>query len=151
MKYTSNQINAMSFLEWTESMANELNKAGYMEESIKMSEDRVPQKCRVPYSVSEPKYFLLGSVTKAEEIEYLKSLGLLNNGRCPMCGSEIIGSPGRFTSGYDHNYHFQVCQNCVKRRKGVSVNAVSKQGCVIALLLLPWNIIKSVLNFNINY
>ena len=36
MKYTSNQINAMSFLEWIESMANELNKAGYIEE------DKVP-------------------------------------------------------------------------------------------------------------
>jgi hypothetical protein len=139
MKYTSNQINAMSFLEWTESMADELNKAGYMEEG------------KVPYSVSEPKYFLLGSVTKAEEIEHLKSLGLLNNGRCPMCGSKIVDSPGRFTSGYDYNYHFQVCQNCVRRRKGISVNSASKQGCIIALLLFPWNILKSVLNFNINY
>ena len=40
MKYISNQINAMSFLEWIESMANELNKTGYIEES------------KVPYSLS---------------------------------------------------------------------------------------------------
>ena len=40
MKYTFNQINAMSFLEWIESMANELNKTGYIE------------KGKVPYSLS---------------------------------------------------------------------------------------------------
>ena len=40
MKYTSNQIHTMSFLEWIESMVNKLNKAGYIEEG------------KVPYSLS---------------------------------------------------------------------------------------------------
>lgn len=40
MKYASNQINAMSFLEWTESVADKLNKTGYIE------------KDKVPYSLS---------------------------------------------------------------------------------------------------
>ena len=85
MKYTSSQINAMSWKEWTETMAKELNDAGFRTNGVKILDDGTLEKGLVPFSVNgEPKYFLLGSVDKAEESEYLKSLGLLNNGRCPM-------------------------------------------------------------------
>ena len=146
MKYTSSQINAMSWKEWTETMAKELNDAGFRTNGVKILDDGTLEKGLVPFSVNgEPKYFLLGSVDKAEEIEYLKSLGLLNNGRCPMCGEKIIGNPGRFTSGYDSNYHFQVCQNCVRNGNRTYVNPANNQGCMIALVLFPWNIIKHIL------
>ena len=134
-RYTSEQINAMTFKEWVEVMADELNKAGYKYIGAGGKQE--------PFSVlDEPKYFLLGNIDKAEEIDYLKNIGLLNNGRCPMCGNKIIGSPGRFTSGYDLNYHFQVCQNCVQNWKGKRIKSSQNQGCIVAVLLLPWNIIK---------
>lgn len=139
MKYTSEQINAMSWREWTETMAKELNGAGFQYKGIGNKLES--------YSVGKeedgPKLFLLGSVENSEEITYLKNIGLLNNGRCPMCGNKIVGTPGRFISGYDSNYHFQVCQHCINKRKRVSVNS-SNQGCIIVLLLIPFNIIKHI-------
>lgn len=145
MKYTSSQINAMSWNEWNEAMAKELNEAGFRHYGIHIEEDRSLKKCLVPYKAGDdPKVFLLGTVEKAEEIDYLKSIGLLNNGRCPMCGKEIIGSPGRFTSGYDPNYHFQVCQNCVQHGRRTSVNPANNQGCMLALLFFPWNVLKYI-------
>ena len=145
MKYSSSQINAMSWKEWAEAMANELNKAGYTMNSISIAKDGTLGNVKAPYKVlDDPKYFLLGSVEKAEEITYLKRLGLLNNGRCPMCGNPIKGNPGRFTSGYDYNYHFQVCQNCVQRRNGTPTKSTNSQGCMIALALLPWSIVKYI-------
>lgn len=142
MKYTSEQINAMSWREWTETMAKELNDAGFQYKGIGNKLE--------PYSVGkeedDPKMFLLGSVENPEEITYLKNIGLLNNGRCPMCGNKIIGTSGKFTSGYDSNYNFQVCQNCVNKRKRVSINS-SNQGCIIALLFMPFNLMKHVFGF----
>lgn len=142
MKYTSEQINAMSWREWAETMAKELNEAGFQYRGIGNKLE--------PYSVGKaedgPKLFLLGSVENSEEITYLKNIGLLNNGRCPMCGNKIIGASGRFTSGFDSNYHFQVCQSCVNKRKRVSINS-SNQGCIVALLLMPLSIVNIFFKF----
>lgn len=138
-QYTSEQIEAMSWREWTETMAKELNEAGFKCKGVSNKLQ--------PYTVWEgedsPKLFLLGSVEKVEEITYLKNIGLLNNGRCPMCGGMIKGTPGRFTSGYDPNYHFQVCINCVRKRNGIHVNS-NNQGCVVALLLMPFHLFKYI-------
>lgn len=148
MKYTSEQVKAMSWREWTETMAKELNEAGFKHMGITLDpETRALGKELQPYSVGDdadgPKLFLLGSVESSKEIDYLKNIGLLNNGRCPMCGNVINGNPGRFTSGYDPNYHFQVCQNCVNKGRRNSVNPAN-QGCIIALLLMPFNLLKHI-------
>ena len=147
MKYTSEQINDMSWREWTETMARELNAANFKQTGVSLDSERKLGKTTKQYAVDEdnlgPKIFLLGSVETAKEIDYLKNIGLLNNGRCPMCGNPITGSPGRFTSGYDSNYHFQVCQDCVKKRNRISINT-SNQGCIVSLLLLPFSISKYI-------
>lgn len=148
MKYTAEQVKAMSWREWAETMARELNEAGFKHVGITSDpETHALRKELKPYSVEEdadgPKLFLLGSVESSKEIDYLKNIGLLNNGRCPMCGNMINGSPGRFTSGYDPNYHFQVCQNCVQKRENGAVNPAN-QGCIVALLFIPFNLIKHI-------
>ena len=134
--YTTQQINDMSWQEWNEIMAEELNKAGYKSHAGTQWEG--------PYRAGDdPRIFILGTVGEREKINYLKSIGLLNNGRCPMCGKPIYGNPGRFTSGYDPDFHFQICQECVNIGKRTSLNpANSSRGCVVALLLFPMYIIK---------
>ena len=136
MKYSSQQINNMSWQEWNEVMADELNKAGFV--------SRPGTQWEHPHEAGdEPEMFILGEVSEKNEINYLKTLGLLNNGRCPMCGNPIVGNPGRFTSGYDYDCHFQICQNCVNRGKRISVNpANTSSGCIVALLLFPIHLLK---------
>jgi len=145
MKYTSYQIRQMSWAEWNATMANELNSAGFRcrgfnEETRKWENNRDLYRA----DSSDPKIFILGTVDGAKEYEYLKSIGLLNNGRCPMCGGSIDGNPARFTSGYDHNAHFQICQSCCNRGRKRSLNHANNSGCIIALLVLPWHLIKSL-------
>lgn len=96
------------------------------------------------FSRGEDINHILGTVDGAPEYEHLKKVGLLNNGRCPMCGEPIYGNPGRFTSGCDYNAHFQICQNCVNKGRRTSVNPANRQGCIIALLFLPYYLIKGL-------
>lgn len=145
MKYSSLDINAMSWAEWTATMAKELNEAGYRtrgyNEEIGGWQDNY---ALFQEDVSDPKFFILGAVDGSAEISYLKSLGLLNNGRCPSCGNRIVGSPGRFTSGYNSSVHFHICQNCIVKGQEISVNNANNIGCIISIVLLPWHILKSI-------
>lgn len=72
----------MSRAEWNATMANELNSAGFRcrgfnEETRKWENNRNLYRA----NGSDPKVFILGTVDVAKECEYLKSIGLLNNGR----------------------------------------------------------------------
>lgn len=135
MTYKSSDICGMTWQEWNEAMAEELNKAGF---KAKAFDGQKWTKTGKYDAGDDPKLFVLGTIEDANAITYLKDIGLLNNGRCPMCGEPIIGKPGRFTSGYDPNFHFQICQNCVNSRGGMRRSTAQSGGCLVALLLLPW-------------
>lgn len=133
MKYTSEQINAMTRWEWCENMAEELNNAGFREKRFREYDKYgKPQYDYLPYEMLDEKTFILGAVCGTEEIEHLKSIGLLNNGRCPMCGEPIRGKPGRFTDGYNPSMHFQICQKCVAKGNRSSN---SGKGCALFILI----------------
>lgn len=135
----------MSWQEWNEAMADELNQKGFKTAVIQIDERGALSNQLGEYEAGDdPKLFVLGTIKDSAAISYLKDVGLLNNGRCPMCGRPINGNPGRFTSGYDSNYHFQVCQNCVKTRvRTRNARTSSGSGCVISLFLFPWYLLKS--------
>lgn len=145
MKYTAEQVRQMSWPEWNDTMAKELNEKGFKARGYNSETQRWEDNYK-SYTAdpSEPKIFILGTVDGADEIECLKRAGLLNNGRCPMCGSPIYSNPGRFTSGFDSSVNFQICQNCCNKGKRTSINPANNSGCIIALLLLPWHLIKSL-------
>lgn len=143
MKYTTSQIKQMTWAEWNDAMARELNENGFKASGFnsvlgKWENNKQPYKA----DPSNPKIFILGTVSGAAEYECLKRAGLLNNGRCPRCGNPIYGKPGRFTSGYDPNAHFQICQDCVKKGRRRSINPANRSGCLLALILMPWHLIK---------
>ncbi|MBQ3944798.1 MAG: DUF805 domain-containing protein [Alphaproteobacteria bacterium] len=109
-EYTSSYLNSISWQEWNNLMAKELNEAGFRRRNTFSSNCEM-----VEYEAPDdyPKGFILGAVDGYEEIEFLKKRRLLNNGRCPMCGKAIT-VPGTFTSGFDHRMSFQICQSCAR-------------------------------------
>ena len=140
MKYTAEQVNSMPYLEWMQTIAKELNDAGFLTKGMGGA--------RVPYQVYEqdPRYFFLGSINDSDAMDYLKELGLVNNGRCPMCGAEIKGEPWRFTDGYNSSLNFHICKRCAKEGGAMSVNPANHTGCLVAILLAPWATIKSLIS-----
>ncbi len=128
----------MTWHQWNETMAKELNEAGFKARGFNSKLGKwVDNYC--DYSApSDPELFILGEVDGVKEIDYLKEIGLLNNGRCPDCGKPINGMPARFTSGSNHNMHYQICQSCCNKGKGMSVNPANNSGCMVALLFMPF-------------
>ena len=88
MKYSTENINNISYHEWMETIANELNAAGFKGEGYNAAENKF-MKNVAPYKVSDDRYFFMGAINDAKAMDYLKSIGLVNNGRCPICGSPI--------------------------------------------------------------
>ncbi len=87
MKYTKDQILSMSWKEWNETMAKELNEAGFLGPGFNSESQRFENHI-APYKADgRNEDFVFGTITRSAEINYLKDVGLLNNGRCPMCCS----------------------------------------------------------------
>lgn len=135
MKYTKEDVLGMSWQNWNETMAKELNDKGFT-----CNWGREPR----PYQGNiNPKDFILGEVgsDRRDEIEYLKSLGLLNNGRCPLCGKPIVSNLGRFTSGFDSSIYFDICNDCAGAKGRGKVSTLDSLylngGCLTTLLLSP--------------
>lgn len=144
MRYSSLQVRRMTFQQWIETCVKELNSAGFKANGYN-SETGKWQDNFSPYDVGDPEFFFLGELNDANALEYLKSIGLVNNGRCPLCGNSIEGNPGRFTSGHNPSFHFQICQNCANRGGKMSMNHANNTGCIISLMLMPWHLIKGVI------
>lgn len=147
MKYTSEQINSMSWHEWNQTMAKELNDAGFRTMEYQQVKKNVYKNAdNALYFTLEdsPELFILGAVYKSPELDYLKRLGLLNNGRCPMCGNKISRNTGLFTYSLNPAVNFEICHSCVKKWKRISMSQ-NNYGCLIALLLFPYHLLKFIL------
>lgn len=143
MKYSTEKINSMSYQEWMETIAKELNEAGFKGEGYNATMGRF-MKNVAPYEVNDVSTFFMGAINDSSAMDYLKSIGLVNNGRCPMCGAVIKGTPSRFMDGMNPNLNFQICSSCGKEGKRISINPANNSGCMLAFVLLPLNIIKHV-------
>jgi len=143
MKYTKEQILSMSWQEWNETMAKELNAAGYLGPGYN-PEKKCLDNHIAPYEANCPeREFVFGKITRSAEISHLKEIGLLNNGRCPMCGGEITGNPSQFTDGFNPNINFHICNSCGNFGRKISSNPANSSGCIVALLFLPYHLIKA--------
>ena len=104
MEYSKEQVASMPYLTWMETIAKELNEAGFKSD----------KKLSTPYSVSEDNvtYFFMGAINDPNAMKYLKRIGLVNNGRCPMCGEKIKGSPSNFVDNLHPGLDFHICSYC---------------------------------------
>lgn len=106
MKYTEQQLHGLKYKDYILLMAKELNDNGYTDEDGNQ------------YSVSTDvngefvSDFSLGfvlSLKDVEAVEFLKRIGLLDNGRCPLTGLMIYdGCKKRYTSKYSSDVHFDI-------------------------------------------
>ncbi len=131
MKYTAAEVNKMSYYEWMSTIASELNLAGF----------KADRRTLRPYTVSEDGlwYFFMGAINDPDAMNYLKRIGLVNNGRCPMCGREIKGTPSQFTDNLHPGLDFYICTSC--RKEGQRRNG---QGCLLGVICLPWFLLKNI-------
>lgn len=145
MKYSAEEINNLSYLEWMEIIAKELNAAGFKGRGYSETAGCM-MKDISPYNVDMDNvhYFFLGCINDAKAMDYLKSLGLVNNKRCPMCGAVIKGRPSKFTDGFNPDLNFHICSSCRRDGQGISINSAKSSGCLLALILIPWNLIKNL-------
>ena len=143
MKYSSNQINSMTWQQWNETMAKELTAAGFKGRDYI---DGRWQECGPVVAGNEPRFFISSVITDVDRLNYLKELGLIDNGRCPMCGGKIVGTPGRYTNRFDKNFTHQICQNCVQSRGGLkktsSNNSSQSSGCMVTLMVIAISVIS---------
>ena len=145
MKYSAEEINDMSYLEWMETIANELNLAGFKTSGYSETARKFVKNIN-PYEVYDVKTFFLGSISDYKAMDYLKEIGLVNNKRCPMCGNPITGTPSTFTCGITPHLSFHICSSCRREGKRISINPANNSSCMLAIILMPWYKIKNAIS-----
>lgn len=100
MKYTRSQVRDMSPMEYWEAMCQELKKAGFQ-----------GQRGNRPPHDYEPFDAVFGGdiVFNLDAVHYLQNMGLLDNGKCPMCG--IREDAVNYALSYQNGATFHVCKN----------------------------------------
>jgi len=123
-KFSYQEIKDIGYHSFIEMMVNKLNEVGIKPRTYH----------EFLFDETDPVSSFMGGICNSySAIEYLKNIGLLNNGVCPMCGKRPIDNKNTFTSGYNHNISFYICKGCYNEGVGISVNPKSdKGGCYIA-------------------
>lgn len=133
-KYTRDQVKAMTQDEYESAICDELNAAGYRSEFHGKLLEYEPDEATFGGSI----------VFDPEAVNYLKQIGLLDNGKCPMCSvreDDLVYKLQNQHSGAV--YH--VCKSCYKQ---YAQQERAKRGlgcclCTIVIIgLIIWGIVK---------
>lgn len=154
MKYTSEYINSLSFTDYLELMAKELNENGFRETD------------GTPYEVYDylPKNALmLDAFEDDKALGFLRSQGLIENGRCPFCGAPMSVYKYYWSDRRNPSKKVYVCYGCNKSNgrgdghsmdgcpsgapRNTSASTSNNSGCMVALLMLPFLLVKTILHF----
>lgn len=139
MKYSSDEIRNIPWTQWNELMAQELNDAGFRTQGMNKDSGRIePDQALFTNWNQDPSTFIV-TVDTPEKINYLKGLGLLNNGRCPMCGGIIEGLPASFHLRNNPYYNYHICNNCATSNQRRQKEGSS--GCGLFAIVLDCGII----------
>ena len=123
-KFSYQEVKELGYYSYIEMMVTKLNEAEIKPRDYHkfLFNDRDPDSS-----------FMGGICTSYQAIKYLKEIGLLNNGVCPMCGNAPIDSKYHFTSGFNQNINFHICKRCYGAGTEISINSKSdRAGCYIA-------------------
>lgn len=154
MKYTTEYINSLPFKDYLELIAKELNDNGFRvdgKDYYRVYDDPVMMR-----------HFMLDPVSDPKAMAYLKSIGLIENGRCPSCGAPM--STGQRFYWYDKrdpSKRIYLCYGCHKTNfhgDGHSMEGTpggvpnssnspsnSSGGCLVAILFFPYYLLKPFL------
>ena len=136
MKYTREQVKAMTQEEYESTLCNELNAAGFRSEFHGEYHEYQPDESTFGGAI----------VFDPKAVDYLKQIGLLDNGKCPMCSvreDDLQYKLQNQTSGAI--YH--VCKSCYKQ---YAQQERAKRGCgcclgiIVIVILIIWGLVKSL-------
>lgn len=134
MKYSREQVKAMTQTEYESAICKELNDAGFRQKLHDKQVEYYPHEST----------FGGGIVFDPEAVNYLKNIGLVDNGKCPMCSireDDLMYTLQNQQSGA--SYH--VCKSCYKEY-AKEEKAKRCCGCCLGVIvvigLIIWGIIK---------
>lgn len=124
-KYTYSEIEKIGYHPFIKLMVKELN-----DNNIKHRNNS-----EFYFDEDNPEVTFLGSIVDSiYALEFLKKIGLVDNGICPMCGRRPIDGKYTFTDGQNKNIKFNICKGCFTVGSQNSLNPNNKEGCFIATL-----------------
>lgn len=134
MKYSKEQVKAMSQAEYESAICKELYEAGF---KGKFQDEEFEY---------EPDESTFGGaiVFDPNAVEYLRTIGLVDNGKCPMC-SMREDELGYKLQNQQSGAIYHVCKSCYKQ---YAQQERAKRGCgcylgiLIIFIILVWGIIK---------
>jgi hypothetical protein len=132
MKYSAESIKSISFHELLSLICKELKDAGY---KLKAKRNGIDE-----YQDYEPyeDLIIVDVIRDVNALNYLKQIGLLDNGRCPECG-RVMDNKYTFTNGFNHNAFYHICKNChggeIKLQNQMSPRK-NNSGCMLCILIL---------------
>lgn len=139
MKYSRNDLDNLMYKDYILLIAKELNQNGFKD--YQGREYEVVTNVHGDFVSDFSRGFVL-SIKDPKAIEFLKQVGLLNNGRCPLTG--LMLSPNTtmtFTSEYGSNIQYDI------NKKWLDYTKEKKNwGCFISLAVLIIAIIVGFIN-----
>lgn len=138
MKYSRNDLNHLLYKDYILLIAEELNKNGFTDENGKRYEvETVSGNFVSNFSVN----FIL-SIKDKEAIEFLKGIGLLNNGRCPLTGLMLNDKTKTlYSSEHDSNINYEISTALDKY-----INMRRNWGCLISFFIIIIGIVIVIIN-----
>lgn len=134
-KYTREQVKTMTRYEYELAISKELNDAGFRRE---FQGEKVEYE---PYGAIDS-----AIVFDSKAVDYLKDIGLIDNGKCPMCSQKEDELEYRLQNQRSRaTYH--VCKSCYKRYAREEREKRAKGCCLIIIVMIAliiWGIVKLI-------
>ena len=133
-KYTREQVKAMTQDEYESAICDELNAAGFRHEFHGEQHEYHPS----------DSVFGGGIVFDSNAVNHLKMVGLIDNGKCPMCSTREDQLEYKLQNPHSGAiYH--VCKSCYKRYARQEREKRAKTCCLVIIIivsLIIWGIVK---------
>lgn len=139
MKYSRNDLDNLMYKDYILLIAEELNNNGFKDEDGKKYE--VGTNVHGGFVSDFSRGFIL-SIKDSKAIDFLKQVGLLNNGRCPLTGLMLSPSTTMtYTSEYSSNIQYDINKRWLDYTK-----EKKNWGCFVSLAVLIIAIIVGIIN-----
>lgn len=139
MKYSRDDIDNLTYKDYILLIAEELNSNGFKDDNG--DEYKVSTNVHGDFVSDFSRAFIL-SMKDPKAIDFLKQVGLLNNGRCPLTG--LMLSPATkmtYTSEYSSSIQYDI------NKKWLDYTKEKKNwGCFVSLAVLVIAIIAGIIN-----
>lgn len=123
MKYSREQVKAMSQTEYEALICKELNEAGFRGMFNNEEHEYIPDESTFGGDI----------VFNPKAVAYLKQIGLLDNGKCPMCS--INEDELYKLQNQNSGATFHVCKSCYKEYANEE-RAKRGMGCCLGMIFI---------------